>query len=320
MAHARIPIVDLADPRGEAVIAATIGRACREIGFFYVVNHAIAPAVVDGAFAQSRRFFAQPEQDKLAVFHKNSKSLAGYEPLCAQSLDQVSAPDLKESYYCSFDLPENHRHVVAGLRSYGANQWPLGLPGFREAMLGYLSGVTELAYRVLALFARSLELPPTHLDPMFPRDGASCHLRLIRYPAHPGDAPPDQLGAGVHTDWGALTLLMQDASGGLQVKTVDDTWVDATPMAGAFVVNIGDLMARWTNDLYRSGPHRVRNDRTGAPRHSMAFFFAPDPHALIECLPTCTGPARPPKYPVCTAGEHMREMVAKTYGAGRQAA
>ena len=205
--------------------------------------------------------------------------------------------------------------MVSRYRSFGANQWPADLPGFRESMLAYLTGVTALGREVLALFARSLDLAETHFVPMF--EEASCHLRLVRYPPHPEAAPSDQLGAGTHTDWGALTLLMQDGSGGLQVQTVSGEWIDATPVPSAFVVNIGDLMARWTNDRYRSSPHRVRNDRTGSHRYSMAFFFAPDPHAMIECLPSCTSAEVPPRYPACTAGQHMREMVERTYGKGR---
>ncbi|MEO7404292.1 MAG: 2OG-Fe(II) oxygenase family protein, partial [Burkholderiales bacterium] len=270
------------------------------------------------AFRGSRVFFEQPEALKERVFHKQSKSLAGWEPLCAQSLDQVSAPDLKESYYCSFDLPDDHPYVAAGMRSWGANQWPADLPGFRAAMLDYLSAVTALSLEMVSLFATSLDLSARHFDPMF--EQSSCHLRLVRYPPHPADAPLDQYGAGTHTDWGAITLLAQDDAGGLQVRNVDDRWIDAEPMPGAFIVNIGDLMARWTNDYYRSSFHRVRNNRAGRDRYSMAFFHAPDPQARIACLPTCASADNPPRYETCTAIEHMMQMVERTYGKGQVAA
>lgn len=317
----RIPVVDLTDadsPAARTRVAEAIRLACRDTGFLYVTGHGIDARLVDAAFAASARFFEQPESAKQALFHKNSRSLAGWEPLCAQSLDGESAPDLKESYYCSFDLPDDHPLVVAGYRSFGANQWPAALPGFRAAMLDYLAAVTALGHRMLGHFAESLGLARDHFAPMFV--DASCHLRAVRYPPHPADAPPDQLGAGTHTDWGALTLLMQDGSGGLRVQTVAGEWIDATPIPGAFVVNIGDLMARWTNDVYRSSPHHVRNDRTGRPRQSLAFFFAPNPHARIECLPSCGGADRPARYAPCTASEHMMEMVARTYGKGRAVA
>ncbi len=317
---AQLPIIDfsrLAGGRQEArsEVAAQIERACRDTGFFYLVGHGIGQRTIDAAFGASQGFFRQPESIKQRVFHKQSKSLAGWEPLCAQSLDGVSAPDLKESFYCSFDLPDQHPYVAAGMRSWGANQWPAGMPDFRTAMLDYLAAVTALRHEVVRLFALSLRLDAGHFDPMFRQP--SCHLRLVRYPPHPAAVPSDQFGASMHTDWGAVTLLMQDGAGGLQVRTVEDQWIDATPIPGALIVNIGDLMARWTNDFYRSSPHRVRNRQTDIDRYSMAFFFAPDPQTRIECLPTCSTAQNPPRYPPCSAIEHMMEMVERTYGKGR---
>ena len=316
----QLPIIDFSrlatdGPAARSEVAAQIERACRDTGFFYLTGHGIDPRVIDAAFNASHGFFRQPESVKQQVFHKQSKSLAGWEPLCAQSLDGVSAPDLKESFYCSFDLPDDHPYVAAGMRSWGANQWPTGMPHFRAAMLDYLTAVTAVSHEVVRLFALSLRLDANHFDAMF--EEASCHLRLVRYPPHPKAAPEDQFGAGAHTDWGAVTLLMQDGAGGLQVRTVDGQWIDATPIPGALIVNIGDLMARWTNDYYRSSPHRVRNRQTNGDRYSMAFFFAPDPQARIECLPTCSSAQNPPRYPPCSAIEHMMEMVERTYGKGR---
>lgn len=310
---AGLPVIDLEAPRTE--VARAVRAACRDTGFFYLVNHGVPSRVVQETFAQSARFFGQDEAAKMAVFHKQSRGLQGYEPLCAQSLDGVSPPDLKESYYCSFDLPDSHPYVVAGLRTFGANQWPAGLTGFREAMLSHLASITLLGHEVLRLFALSLNLPEDHFDPMFGE--ASCHLRVVHYPPQPASAlDNNQIGAGAHSDWGALTLLAQDDAGGLQVRNVAGEWVFAQPVPGSFIVNIGDLMARWTNDFYRSSLHRVINNVSGRERFSAAFFFGPDPEARIECLPTCTDAANPARYPACTAGEHMREMVARTYGKG----
>jgi isopenicillin N synthase-like dioxygenase len=140
-------------------------------------------------------------------------------------------------------------------------------------------------------------------------------LRLIHYPPQPAVAAFNQLGAGAHTDWGGVTLLAQDDIGGLEVKNVADDWIAAIPVPGTFVVNLGDLMARWTNGLYRSNMHRVKNNNaSGRDRYSVPFFYSPDPKARIECLPTCFDAGHPPQFEACTASEHLLEMFRRSYG------
>ena len=157
-----------------------------------------------------------------------------------------------------------------------------------------------------------LGLPEDYFD-------ACCHepmvtLRMIRYPAHPEGADERTFGAGAHTDWGAITILAQDSHGGLEVQMPDSTWVPATPMAGSFVVNLGDMIPRWTNGLYHSNPHRVRNTHSGGqPRYSIPFFYEPEYTARIDPVPGTVAPGASPRFTPCTAGEHLREMYLKTY-------
>ena len=140
-------------------------------------------------------------------------------------------------------------------------------------------------------------------------------LRMVRYPAHPADADERTFGAGAHTDWGAITILAQDAHGGLEVHLPDGRWASATPIDDCFVVNLGDMIPRWTNGRYRSNPHRVRNLYSGgAERFSIPFFYEPHYYARIEALPGTVPPGETPRFGPCTVGEHLREMYLKTYG------
>jgi isopenicillin N synthase-like dioxygenase len=178
----------------------------------------------------------------------------------------------------------------------------------------YFDALGRLAERMMRLLALSLDLPAGYFDDMM-REPMPV-MRLIHYPPHPADARPNQLGAGAHTDWGALTFLLQDESGGLEVQNVAGDWVYARPLAGSFVVNLGDMIERWTNGLYRSTLHRVRNRATGRSRYSVAYFSNPDFHSRVECLPTCTDAGRPPRYAPCTAGEHLQESFERSYSRG----
>jgi isopenicillin N synthase-like dioxygenase len=319
-----IPVVDLAasfsgDLTARREVAWEIHKACRGTGFFYIANHRVPQKLIDEQFEWTKRFFDLPVAEKLAIHMKRSHTRAGYEPMLGQALDSQDAasekapPDLKESFYCGIELPDDHPLAQERVRGFGHNQWPQSLPGFREQMLGYQVAMRRLGDRVLSLIALSLELPEDYFAPFY--DMATTTLRLLRYPSHPQSASANQLGAGAHTDWGGVTLLAQDELGGLEVRTRDDRWVEATPIPGTFVVNLGDLMQRWTNDVYRSNMHRVKNNNSAKlDRHSVPFFYSPRPSAVIEPLPTCCDESHPPRYAPCTAGEHRAEMFRRSYG------
>jgi isopenicillin N synthase-like dioxygenase len=179
-------------------------------------------------------------------------------------------------------------------------------------MIAYQSAMCDLGDRLLAMIALSLELPEDFFRSFYDIPGTT--LRLLRYPPHASDAHVNQLGAGAHTDWGAITLLLQDDLGGLEVRNVEGQWIEATPIPGTLVINLGDLMQRWTNGIYRSNMHRVKNNSSTRNRHSIPFFYSPRPDSLIECLPTCVDGDNAPKYPPCTASEHIAEMFRRSYG------
>jgi isopenicillin N synthase-like dioxygenase len=305
-----IPLIRL--DRDDAAVAADIREASLAHGFFYVAGHGVPESLIAAQFAWAERFFALPEAEKRALDMRNSRAGRGWEGIGAQTLDSGAQPDRKESYYCGPDYAEDHPYVAAGLTNYGGNQWP-ALPGFREQMLAYMAATTALAERLMRDLARSLSLPPgyfdrTMADPMLT-------LRMIRYPPHPADAGPDVFGAGAHTDWGAITILAQDELGGLEVQAADGAWLPATPIPGTFIVNLGDIIPRWTNGLYRSNLHRVINaNPSGRDRISIPLFYSPNYHARIEAVPGTVPPGEAPRFPPCSAGEHLSEMYRKTYG------
>jgi len=301
----RLPVIDLAPSfatdSGRSAVAAQIGTAARDTGFFYVANHGIAPALVSGVFAQAERFFDQPRADRVAVAKR--AGFRGYEGLEAQQLDLNAPPDLKESFNMAHDFGAPTPDPIGNL-------WP-ALPGFREALDAYYLPMLDLGRHLMRLLARSLGEPDDRFDEAFRAPSAS--LRLLRYPPQPAGAP--QLGAGAHTDWGAITLLAQDDAGGLEVEDAHGTWLRATPVPNTFVVNLGDMIARWTNGAYHSNPHRVANVHAGRNRHSIVLFFNPAYYTPVACLPTCLAAAGGrAKYAECTAGEH----IAQRYRESRQ--
>ena len=218
---------------------------------------------------------------------------------------------MKEGFYLGRDLPAEDPRVQAGRFNHGPNQWPVTLPDFRPAMARYHAAMTGLAEQLMAGLALSLELPEAYFTGFC--EDAMATLRLLHYPPQPANAAPGEKGCGAHTDFGGLTLLLQDDNPGLQVwnhRTQD--WMDAPPLKGTYVVNLGDMIARWTNDRYRSTLHRVVN-LSGRERYSVPFFYGGNPDHLVSCIPTCLEPDEAPRYPSVTVEEHYREMYRRTY-------
>ncbi len=293
-----VPLIDLRES-SRSKLARRIDDALCGAGFFGIVGHGVAPEVVAGAFDASHRFFALSQHDK-ERWHINGWPLErGFDPMGWQSLDPGQPPDVKESFYL-------------GVEAIGPNQWPSEalVPGFRAATDAYSAVLESLARRLLGLFELALALPPGHFDSYMQHP--TCTTRLLHYPPQPAQAPPGQIGCGAHTDWGALTLLVQDDAGGLQVQLKDGGWADVPPVPGAFVVNIGDMMQRWTNDRWPSTMHRVLNRVSGRDRWSIAYFFDLDAESSIEPLPSCVSAERPARYAPITAGDHLAEMYRRT--------
>jgi len=313
---ATLPVIDMAGLRSPAEadrrrVAAAIRAACLDKGFFYISGHGVQRQQTAAVFDAARRFFDLPADDKLKLNLKNSKASHGYEPMQAQVLEPGTPPDLKEGFYIGFDLLADHPRVQAGEYKQGPNQWPDGVDGFRETMVAYHTRMTELGSLLMQGLALSLDLDENHFVEFC--DSPLARLRLLHYPPQPPRALPGQKGVGAHTDFGGLTILLQDSCGGLQVLDQDSgEWIHASPIEDTYVVNLGDLMARWTNDRYRSTLHRVVN-LSGRERYSIPFFFHGNPNHRVECLPNCLGGGEQPKYPPATVREHFEERYQASY-------
>ncbi len=317
----QLPIIDVSGLSSSKLekrkaVADKMRAACVSNGFFYIADHGVPQGLIEAVQEQTRAFFDQSEDDKCKVSKALSNCNRGWEPLKAQALDVTAPPDLKETYYMGLELPLDHPAVVAGKFNHGPNLWPQDMPGFKPTMRAYHAAMRDLSERIMIGLALSLDLPEDYFEG-FNRDPLST-LRLLYYPPHPVDALAGQAGAGAHTDYGALTLLLQDSNGGLQVRDAGSTWIHATPVPGTFVFNIGDAIARWTNDLYRSTVHRVVNV-SGKSRYSIPFFYSGNADHLLECIPGCLKPGEVAKYPTATVAEHMMQMYQRSYGAAAAA-
>jgi isopenicillin N synthase-like dioxygenase len=309
------PIISLAgmrspDPSARAAVAAAIRAACRDKGFLYIVDHGIAPELQQAVFAETRRFFALEPARKAEVDMANSPNKRGWEPLRGQVLEAGTPADLKEGFYFGNELPADHPDVRAGLFNHEPNQWPANLPGFRETLQIYYAQMEHLCALTMRALALALDLPETYFDTFC--DNAISNMKLLHYPPQPANPLPDEKGCGAHTDWGAVTYLMQDDAGGLQVWDERHGWIDAPPVPNAYVVNLGDLIARWTNGRFRSTLHRVIN-RSGRERYAVPFFFTGRADYQVVCLPNCLSPGESPSFAPTTPLAHLQEMYQRSY-------
>ncbi len=298
-----IPVLDFTqEDRDPAGFARTLGQACRETGFFLLTGHGIADDLIARVFAASDAFFALPEAEKAKLSILDSAYNRGWVAPGAEQLDPASAAvDRKEAFNIGLDLAPDDPRVLAGEPFRGVNLWP-DQPGFRETMLAYYDACLDLGRALHRPIARDLGLDPDHFAPSLRAPMAV--LRLLHYPPA---AAPGTIGAGAHTDYGSITLLLTDSAPGLQVRPRGGDWTAVPHVEGAFVVNIADCLMRWTNDVYVSTPHRViAPDRV---RRSVAFFLDPDPDAQIAALPG-TGA---PRYPAVAAADYLRSRLEATY-------
>jgi len=307
----RIPVIDMeplavGDPMAVAAVGKALLDAARNIGFFYVRNHGVPEPLIDRAYALSRRFFALPAETKQRV--RINAIHRGFLAIGAARMYEAARVDLKESFIWGPELGLDDPDVAAGKPLMGPNQWPPELPELAAGLTDYSDAAMECARRLLRGFAVSLDLDADFFGERFAKPLARCSL--IYYPPQPPDSGTDQFGVAPHTDYGGLTLLSQDDTGGLQVRTRSGDWVTAVPIPGTFVVNIGDLMARWTNDRFVSTPHRVVNS-SGRARYSMALFFDPAFDTVID--PRDLRPAGAALYPAATCGEYIVSRFNKAF-------
>lgn len=280
---------------------AELGRAVRDTGFFLLANSTIPRALRDDVFAQADAIFSLPEADKQAVSILNTPHFRGWAKPGDESLDETEAAiDTKQTFNIGYDLDETDPRMGQPFR--GPNQWP-ALPGFSDVMLRYYAAAQAQGVAILGALAEDLALPPAYFDPLF--DEPLSALRLLHYPPATGVA--GEIGAGAHTDYGAITLLMTDGEPGLQVRPRGGDWTDVPHVLDAYVVNIGDCLMRWSNDIYVSTPHRVLPPKR--QRRSVAFFVEANPDALVTALPG-TGDA---KYPAIRAADYLQSRLDATY-------
>lgn len=298
-----IPHLDWAQATSDpGAFDAALGQAVRGPGFFVLENHDVSPDLIDRVFADGDRLFALPEPQKAALSILNSPHNRGWVAPESEKLDPgADGADRKEAFNIGLDLAADDPRVRAGEPFRGVNLWP-DLPGFRDTMLAYFDAALAQGVALHRHFARDLGLDPQHFDGAFTAPMAT--LRLLSYPGGGGEG----MAAGSHTDYGAITLLLTDGVSGLQARLRGGGWIDVPAAQGAFVVNIGDCLMRWTNGLYASTPHRVVPPP--GPRRSVAFFLDPNPDTVIAALPG-TGT---PRYPAITGAEYLRERLVATYG------
>lgn len=275
-----IPVIDVSRLAGNAqdrqAVASELGQACRESGFFYAVGHGVREDLQTRLMELSRQFFAQDVDAKMQIrMARGGRAWRGY----FRVGDELTSgkPDQKEGLYFGQELPADHPRVQEGVPLYGPNLFPIYPPGLREAVLEYMTALTQLGHRLMAGLALSMGLEESYFAERYTAEPLTL-FRIFSYPP-----PPDASlwGVGEHTDYGLLTILLQDQAGGLEVRS-RSRWVPAPPLPGSFVCNIGDMLDRMTRGVYRSTPHRVRNP---APRSRLSFPFFFDPNFFARIQP-----------------------------------
>lgn len=304
-----IPVVDLGPMQGAgdtAEMAQGIHAALANIGFMYVRNHGVDDALLRRAFAAAEAFFALPEADKMALhITQSGEALHGYTELFGENTDPTRTRDLKEI----FDLGRMPANGVTR-PFFGPTPWPPAMPEFCDAMMGYHMALLALARRLMGAIALSLDLPEDHFNAVMQEPVAI--QRVLHYPPQDRVSDDSLIGIGAHTDYGCLTILAQDDVGGLQVMNRDGAWIEAPPIPGTFIINIGDILQRLTNDVYLANLHRVINV-TGRERYSIPFFFDVDFDTVFTPLPGCVNAKNPAKYGPVACGTHKWARYSASY-------
>lgn len=316
-ATAAIPVLDLGpllagEPGALETLAAHLRHAQEEVGFYYVVNHGIAPGLVRAAYRELERFFALPAEKKLQL--RGTALTTGYIP--PKSTVYVTSPvnrntqgDLNEVLRLVRPRQDDHPSILAGRPFTGPNRWPDAglLPDFKPTLLAYYAAAECLGYRLLPVYARALGLPADWFTPLF--SDPTWTTRNAHYP--PVAAEPNQFGISPHRDHGFLTLLPLSEEPGLQIRARDGEWIDARPIEGAIIVNTGEFLHRWTNGRFLATPHRVVPPKRD--RYSIAFFFNPTWDVISDPLPTCVGPDNPAKFEPVRFLDYLRWYVERNY-------
>jgi isopenicillin N synthase-like dioxygenase len=313
-----IPVIDISsfihgNGAARREVARAVDAACADLGFLIIAGHGVSETLVDDIRAVSRAYFDLPVPEKQELSMPADR-YRGYISLgneaLAYSLDEETPPDIKESFSIGpVDAPDDAYHRAAAPGNFFApNFWPERPAGFRDIWEEYYREMERVSTTLMRSFALGLGMDEHYFDDKIDRH--ITNMSVIHYPEQAKEPLPGQLRAGAHTDYGSLTIVKpDDAPGGLQVLAKDGSWLDVPTIQGTFVVNLGDLMADWTNDRWVSTLHRVvnppRDKALGSRRISIPFFHQPNYDAVIECLPTCRSADLPPRYAKMTSGEHV---------------
>ncbi|KIV87745.1 hypothetical protein PV11_03269 [Exophiala sideris] len=297
------PVIDFSpfygnDTAAKDVLVKQVRDACLAKGFFQIVNHGIPEDLQQAMFEQSKDFFSLPIDQKEKYDKASHPNKLGYERFRSQNFEGKTAGDLKEGFFFGPTLPKDHPFVQQGRIHCGTNIYPPEVSDpevFEKTVKQYHQLMTNLATNVLTVVAMTLNLGEGYFKAFCHDSGAV--LRLLHYPPQAADASEEERGIGAHTDFGSVTLLLQDDVGGLQVFDKPTmSWIDVKPTPGAYVVNLGNVMMRYSNDTYVSNLHRVIN-KTGRERYSIPFFFSGNPDFVVDCLPGCEDADGKCKYP-----------------------
>lgn len=318
-----LPVIDMAplfhggDPAARARVAREIREACINIGFFYITGHGVPQSELDELVDWAHRFFALPAEAKLKLHKGNSDGRWDYMPVggTAPDANPDKAADLKENFNMARQLlpgePDSQAHILSG------TQWPSAdlLPGFEAFMKAHMDKRTRITHALARGFSLSLGLAEDYFDASHRYHSGSCLLNY--YPSlTPDQKTRTQWSNSPHSDYGSFTLLTQDGIGGLQVRNVAGDWIDVPPLDDSFVVNLGELFAIWTNDLYTPSLHRALNE-SGKARVSVPYFVNAQGDTRVQCLETCQGAQNPPLFAPVMAGEHTRALVEQSQRTGR---
>ncbi len=309
----RIPVLDIGpflagEPDAAARLAHAVARTCEDTGFLVVANHGVPQRLVDDTFAAAAQFFARPDSDKLAL--KIGQYNIGYLPFGGQvvrhsPVNKNTKPNFSESFYITRDRAPDHPDIINNKPLIGLNRWPPDMPQFRAATMAYYAAMEAMTTRLVPVVAMALGLPPAYFAEAFAEP--NCTIRLIHYPPQPN--PEDnEFGFAPHTDNNFITFLAQSALPGLEVRTAEGEWIRPPAVPGTFVVNTGAMLARYSNDRFRATPHRVIN-RNGASRYAIPFFLGPNHDSIVDCVPTCVAPDKPPRYEPTTYGAFTQRLL-----------
>jgi isopenicillin N synthase-like dioxygenase len=318
-----VPVIDIAPFAHSEVVArrtvvAAVKHACEHVGFFVITGHGVPAEKIKAVFAESRAFFARPLDEKMRIKRPGPGISRGYNSLAGQSLGltmgQKAPPDLMESLGFGPLETDNDPYWTQNFGPVHAhpNLWPEDGPQLRRAVSDYWRVMEALSAQLMRIFALALDLD----EDFFVRRSKRhvTNMRINYYPAQ--ERPPEagQLRAGAHSDYGAFTILKgENAPGGLQVLCRGGDWADVPLIEEGFIINIGDLLMRWTNDKWVSTIHRVVNPPEEVRRHvdrmSIAYFFVPDHDVEVRCLESCMDAKNPSRYPATTAGAHWRGKI-----------